>query len=148
MPDLTRQLLLSRLDVEARYIARIYQTAVNFDSTDGTWLYVSRFPTAPGWNKPEVEILLDVPPGYPAVAPEHFWTDKKLGTADGRTVAHWFGQGMSQNPERLNKGWGQFCIHLRSWVPASGRNLKAGDSFLTVLELISVVFNEQKKLFR
>lgn len=152
MSDLTKTLLLSRLDAEAGNIATKYRlsdvTDVKFDDEAGTWLYVSRFPTAPGWNMAEVEILLVVPLGYPAVAPEHFWTDKRLRTYEGRTVAHFFGEGTSENPEYLRKGWAKFCIHIRSWIPSSGKNLKAGDSLLTMLELISVVFNQQKQLFK
>src|SRR5664279_4700196 len=74
----------SRLQAEALLLAGRYG-GVAYDKMDGAWLHVARFPLPRGWNKPSVEILIDIPvgvPGYPSVAPQWFWTDRDLRTEE------------------------------------------------------------------
>ncbi|GAB2723826.1 DUF4189 domain-containing protein [Kitasatospora kifunensis] len=68
----------SRLQAEVQLLAQRYRE-VNFDQQDASWVHIGRFPVPGGWNRPQVEILIDVPhgnPGYPSVAPQWFWTDR------------------------------------------------------------------------
>lgn len=147
MPDFETQKRLARLNTEALYLARKYGV-VNYDRQDGTWLHIAHFPIGPGWNKTHVELLLDVPrgtPGYPQVAPTWFWTDRDLRTHDGRKVGHFFQEGSSHADHiHLDKGWGHYCVHVRAWHPSSGLSITQGDSFLTYVELIRVVFHDKK----
>lgn len=147
MADLETQKRLNRLNTEAIYLGRKYGV-VNYDRTDGTWLHIAKFPLGPGWNKSFVELLLDVPhasPGYPQIAPTWFWTDRDLATKDGRSIKHFFISGSSHADNiHLDKGWGHYCVHVRSWHPSSGFAITQGDSFLTYVELIRVVLHDKR----
>ena len=151
MTDLERQRRLSRLQTEALYLARKYG-AVNYDRQDGTWIHIAYFPIGPGWNKSFVELLLDIPhntPGYPQVAPSWFWTDRDLMTSEGRSIQHFFISGSSHaDTQHLEKGWGHFCVHVKSWHPSPGQAITRGDSLLTYVELIHRVFHDRQKLSR
>jgi hypothetical protein len=149
MGDFERQRRLGRLEAEVLYLSAFYQ-AVTFDDEDGTWVHIGQFPIGPLWNRPVVELLIDIPggtPGYPQVALEWFWTDKGLRTHSGKTVAHFFTDGSSYaDAEHLAKGWGHFCLHLDSWVPAPPSDLSKGHSLKSFLEVISLVFHSQLKV--
>ena len=147
MTDFETQRRLSRLQTEAVHLGHKFGT-INYDRQDGTWLHIARFPLGPGWNKTFVELLLDVPhgtPGYPQVAPTWFWTDRDLRTQDGRSINHFFIGGSSYADNiHLDKGWGHFCVHVKSWHPSSGFAITKGDSFLTYVELIRVVLHDKR----
>jgi len=147
--DLELQRRLGRLETEALYLAQRYGS-VNYDAQAGTWLYIERFPVGPGWDRTHVALLLDVPhgtPGYPQVSPTWFWTDRNLKTREGKPINHFFISASSHaNPRYLEKGWGHFCVHVKSWHPASGKNLLRGDSFLTYIELIRVILHDRRTL--
>jgi hypothetical protein len=149
MTDLERQRRLSRLETEALVLARQYRV-VNYDRQDGTWLHIKHFPVGPGWNKSDVELLLDIPhgtPGYPQVAPSWFWTDGDLRTREGQPIQHFFISDSSHaDAQHLEKGWGHFCVHVTSWRPAAVYALTRGDSLLTYAELIRVVFYDRRRL--
>lgn len=142
----------SRLKAEVHLLAQRYGR-VNFDTQDGTWVHISSFQVPPGWNKRRVEILIDIPPGnpgYPSVAPQWFWTDRDLTTADGRSISHFFTEGNASIADEnyTEKGWGHFCIHTETWRPASGFKLREGHSLLSYLDLISTVFRDRTRLAR
>lgn len=149
MADFETTKRVSRLDTESRALSRRYRS-VRYDKLDGAWLYIGGFTIPPGWNRSTIEVLIDVPhgtPGYPSVAPEWFWTDHDLKTDNGRSISHFFTQGSGHtNPQYLDKGWGHFCIHIKSWQPASGLNLASGHSLITYLNLIGTVFNDRRRL--
>jgi hypothetical protein len=146
MADMERARLLSRLQIEAIYLGKRFG-AVNYDQEDGTWLQIVRFSIDSGWNKSHVSLLLDVPTGYPQVAPKWFWTDIDLKTDRGTDIKHFFTAGSSHvDLQHRDKGWGHFCIHVQSWHPAPGRNLTQGDSLLTFVELIRTVFYDRQYL--
>lgn len=140
---------LSRLEAEVLLLARRYG-AVSYDRADGAWVYVERFPVPHGWNKSEVEILIDIPwssPGYPSVAPEWFWTDRDLKTSDNHSIGHFFTAGTAAgNGEYLDRGWGHFCVHLNEWRPAGASNPSSGHNLLSYLNLISMIFHDQRRL--
>lgn len=142
----------SRLQAEVHLLAQRYGE-VDFDKQDGTWVHIGSFAVPPGWNKQRVEILIDIPhgnPGYPSVAPQWFWTDRDLTTADGRAISHFFTSGGSNLADKsyTAKGWGHFCIHVQTWRPASGLRLREGHSLLSYLDLIAAVFRDRKTLAR
>jgi hypothetical protein len=150
MPFSEIELRKSRLKTEALSIGQRYGGDIRWDQNAATWFYIGRFPIGPGWNKTHVAILLDIPsgtPGYPQVAPQWFWTDRDLATQSDRPIGHFFVEGTSYaDRQHLDMGWGHFCIHVRSWHPSRAGNILAGDSLLTYLELISLVFRDQKTL--
>jgi hypothetical protein len=144
------------LEAEVLYLARRFGP-VRYDDQDATWLLIETFPIPTGWNKRQVSILVDVPagtPGYPQLAPQWFWTDRDLRTSLGQPIAHFFagaGTGGGTNQEHWQRGWGHFCLHVRSWHPVlatAQRDLRAGDSLLTYLELIAMVFHDRRTLAR
>ncbi|MFF7637045.1 E2/UBC family protein [Kitasatospora sp. NPDC008050] len=140
----------SRLQAEVQLIAQHYRE-VNFDTKDASWLHVGRFPVPRGWNRPHVEILIDVPhgnPGYPSVAPQWFWTDRDLRTSDGRSIQHFFTSADYSLADQsyLDKGWGHFCIHVTSWHSSNGLRLREGHTLLSYLDLIAAVFRDRKRL--
>lgn len=149
MTDVELQRRLSRLQNEAFYLARKYG-AVSYDRQDGTWLHIKRFPIGPGWSLSAIELLLDVPhgtPGYPQVAPAWFWTDRDLRTSGGRPIHHFFTAGSTVvDNQHLEKGWGHFCIHVKSWRPSPWNAIERGDSLLTYTELIRKVFYDRCRL--
>jgi hypothetical protein len=150
MADRELQRRLSRLQAEALLLGRKYRT-INYDRQDGTcWLHIAHFPVGPGWNKSIVELLLDIPhgtPGYPQVAPSWFWTDRDLMTNEGQPIKHFFVSGTSHaDAQHLEKGWGHFCVHVKSWRPSPGYAITHGDSLLTYVELIRKVFHDRQRL--
>src|SRR5579872_6433832 len=115
MADFALQERLSRLQAEALLLVRQYPS-VRFDRQDGAWVQVASVPVGPGWNKPAVDVMVDIPtgtPGYPRVPPSWFWTDHDLVPRDGRPVGHFFtgGQGFLVDQHHADRGWGHFCIH-------------------------------------
>lgn len=149
MADLATQARIERLRAEAPLVARRFGPA-RFDQSDGTWFLVDQFPIVQGWSQSQVAILLDIPsgtPGYPQVPLDYFWTDRELTTNDGRKIGHFFVEQYAGNDnEHYQKGWGHFCIHVRSWHPSPANDLSHGDSILTYLELIHAVFRDKKTL--
>jgi len=151
MNDVELQRRLSRLQNEALYLARRYGS-VRYDRQGGTWLHIEHFPIGSGWSFSAIELLLDIPhgtPGYPQVAPSWFWTDRDLKTSDGRSINHFFSTGSSvADSQHLDKGWGHFCVHVKSWRPSSWTAIERGDSLLTYTELVRKVFHDRQKLAR
>jgi hypothetical protein len=141
---------ISRLRKEAFELARRYGN-VRFDEIDGSWLFVEGFKLPRGWNKDQVNILIDVPwgsPGYPSVAPQWFWTDNDLKTSEGSSIGHFFTAGGSGHTraDYVELGWGHFCIHMNEWRPAGGIAVLDGHSLITYLDLIRAVFNDRRRL--
>jgi len=143
----------SRLQTEVLQLAERYGE-VTYDSTDGEWVHVSCFPLPPGWNKIEVEILIDIPhgrpAGYPIVAPDWFWTDRELRTNDGKSIKHFFTErGAYNNPtdrQYLDKGWGHFCVHLTEWRPVAGSRYREGHTLSSYLNLMALIFRDRGAL--
>lgn len=123
---------------------------VKYDKMDGAWLFIPTFDLPSGWNKSQVGVLIDIPwstPGYPSVAPQWFWTDEDLETADGQSIGHFFTSGTHGGAQEYrDQGWGHFCVHLNEWRPASGANWLSGHSLITYLDLIRAIFHDRQTL--
>jgi len=148
MSNLDTRRRINRLNQERIYIYRKYPTVETaIDKTDGQWIHITHFPIAHGWDRPEVELLIDIPaPGYPDIPPQWFWTDRNITTLDGRNISQFFDHFFHNNEKYASLGWGHFCVHIRgsgSWRPAS--NVIGGHSLLSYLNLISLVFRDQKR---
>lgn len=147
MSTLETRARVGRLRTEALKLAQTYGE-VDFDTTDGTWLHVPNFKLPTGWNFDVVSILIDIPtgvPGYPSVAPQWFWTNKSLRTSDGQPIGHFF-VNHADDQRYANQGWGHFCIHVNEWRPAPGNRWTHGHSLVTYLDLIRMVFRDQRTL--
>lgn len=141
-----------RLQTEILQLAGRYGE-VSYDTMDGAWVLVPRFPLPRGWNKRQVAILIDIPwgnPGYPTIAPDWFWTDRELRTSDGRGISHFFPEQRSYNNstdrEYLDKGWGHFCVHLTGWKSVSGSRYREGHTLLSYLNLMDLIFHDRGTL--
>jgi len=151
VPFSPTQMRVARLKAEARRVSYKFGVNVNYDNEDGTWFHVERLTLPPGWNRPFADILIDVPhgtPGYPQVAPQWFLTNSDLATSDGRPISRFFklGQHENVNAEDWEKGWGSFCMYLKSWKPLTGAAFDQGDTLVTYLQIIMQVFHDQKSL--
>lgn len=148
MTNFANQRRLRRIEAEVQQLLLPSYGAVHYDRLDGTWLHIEGFPIGPGWSKAHVEILLDIPagtPGYPQVPLRWFWTDRDLRTQDGRSIRHFFTSSDYTDDEHAAKGWGHFCVYANNWKPAPDHALMHGDSLLTYLELIRVIFSYDRQ---
>ncbi len=137
---------LGRLVTEKIHIEHKYRD-VSIDEEAAKWVKLDFFPLPTGWNKTHTQIMIDIPngtPGYPQVMPHWFWADKDLKVKDsnGREwdVDHFF------ETDNAKRDFAHFCIHLNQWQPGPGLMLPQGDSLLSFLAAIEVVFLDATKL--
>lgn len=97
-----------------------------------TWLIIERWPLPPGWNKTEIRLLIQIPPGYPVTPPDNFWTDDDLCLAGGGEPGNVMG--FIELDERR---WRQFSYHAATaeWQPHAEPT--RGHNLLTFLEAVA-----------
>ena len=139
----------NRLAAEAAFLERNRNYGQpDYDDKLATWLFVPSLPIGNGWNVSTVSILINVPyegaKGYPHLPPSWFWTDKDLTTSDGRALAHFFPA--DGNSEYAHKGWGHFCLKLKTWNPRIDIFFAQGDSLISFLEALEVAFHERPRV--
>jgi len=95
------------------------------------WILFKEFKLPSGWNKDVTELLILIPPGYPATPPDNFYTSTGLKTSAGAQPGSY-----SEPVPQIGKQWGQFSYHLDGeWHPAS--DIFKGDNLQTfVLKVI------------
>jgi hypothetical protein len=126
---------------EAWHLGQWYRTDVEYDDEDGQWVHIACFPLPPGWDRPAIGLMLELPNGYPLLPPEGFYVDRNLRTVRGHGIDHFFERQSRLNPY-ASRGWGWFCIHLdrRAWRPTG--DVRRGDNLLRVAVLIQTVMAE------
>jgi hypothetical protein len=139
---------LSRLTAEAAFLERNRNYGkVEYDDKGATWFSVASLPIGREWSVSTVSILINIPsgtPGYPHLPPSWFWTDKDLKTSDGRDLAHFFpADGKS---EYADKGWGHFCLKMKTWQPRTDIFFAQGHSLISFLEALEVAFHERPRV--
>lgn len=90
------------------------------------WLLFKEFPLPSGWNRQNTELLIVIPPGYPATPPDNFYVQNGFRLQDGRTAG-----GYSENQSICGGSWGQFSYHAQSWNPCA--DFRDGDSLFTFI---------------
>lgn len=92
------------------------------------WVIIKRWLLPGGWNKPEIAVLVRIPPGYPITPPDNFYADDDLRLADGRVPGN-----ASPNCTFGDRQWLQFSYHVEAadWRPQA--DLLQGHNLLTFL---------------
>jgi len=106
---------------------------LDWDYEDYTWVYIKRFKMPPGWSKSYSQLLIEIPLGYPSIAPSRFYADKKMHDKKGFSASHYFTENTGLNPY-AHLGWAWLCIHVLDWNPRT--DVRRGDNLLTVCKLI------------
>lgn len=76
------------------------------------WFRIGDFPLPPGWNRESTDLLVIVPPGYPATPPDNFFVKPGLRTAAGAQPGNY-----TEGHSVLGESWAQFSFHIEGWVP-------------------------------
>jgi len=90
------------------------------------WIIFKQFCMPHGWRQEEIELLIVIPPGYPATPPDNFYVRDGLRLADGAPPSNY-----SEGQNILGGRWAQFSFHAKSWNPDPDR--EKGDSILTFM---------------
>lgn len=92
---------------------------------EGEWLVVPRWPLPPGWSVPASDLLIIIPPGYPATSPDSFYVGNEVALAGGREPSN-----SSANQQVLQRLWRFFSWHIDdTWRPQADH--RRGDNLLT-----------------
>lgn len=90
---------------------------------DLAWFIVPHWTLRNGWNKVQTQLLVFIPPGYPATPPDNFYADGDLLLASGSKP------GSADLEAQIGKSWLRFSYHVEAgdWkphaVPTDGHNL-------------------------
>lgn len=90
------------------------------------WMLFRKFPLPQGWNRESTELLVIIPPGYPATPPDNFFVRNGLRTASGSPPGNY-----SENQSVLSGSWAQFSFHAQEWNPSP--DPAVGDGLLTFM---------------
>jgi len=96
---------------------------------DATYLLVHEMALPSGWNRSSTDLLVLVPPGYPATPPDNFFVPAGFRLGNDQPPAN-YAEGTSINEQQ----WGQFSFHSQEWNPTSEPD--EGDNLLTYFVLI------------
>ena len=96
------------------------------------YIIFKHFRLPPGWNRPETELLVFIPAGYPLTRPDNFYVSSGLRLESGQMPGNF-----SENQQQLNRTWAVFSVHIEGeWNPnvdlLMGHNLTS--YMLTVVE--------------
>ncbi len=149
MVDWEQKKRIGRLETETIFLENSKRYGrVTFDTVNGAWVKIGRFPVGDQYNLRYVQILIDIPthsPGYPQISPDWFWIDEDLRTKNGKEIKNLqFNDSIPQHQKYRMKGWAHFSFHLRSWNPKSGRGTEftRGDSLVSFLRAIEGMFHD------
>jgi Prokaryotic E2 family E len=101
-------------------------------AADRSWLIIRRYRLPRGWNEPETQVLILIPPGYPQTPPDNFYADLDLrlaGEGDRRA------EGGTDGPTHEGRQWQQFSWHFvetAEWQPHT--DIEQGHNLLTFLD--------------
>ncbi len=119
-----------RLGAEIALVRRNYPD-VEVDPA-GAWVMLPVWELPGGWSLVETMLLIVVPPGYPATAPDNFYTNDDLRLAAGGEPGN---SGRSQTI--AGRVWRVFSWHVDGqWRPRP--DVVTGDNLLTYLEACRV----------
>ncbi len=124
----------SRIHDEISIIS--YRFPVQFDEYNLDYISIKKFPLNHKFNYLDTTLLIKIPVQYPFSPPEHFYLKKGL-LYKGASPEHYFQDAGFNDLDSL--GWSKYCLHVKSWKPNS--DIISGDSLITFLELIKLVFD-------
>jgi hypothetical protein len=128
----------ARLQKEITIIS--HRFPILFDENNLSYISVTNFPLNSQFNFSSTTLLLKIPVQYPYTPPEHFYLKKGL-LYNGKSPVHYF-QSAGFN-DLSDLGWSKYCLHTKSWKPTS--DILSGDSLITFLELIKLVFDNLER---
>lgn len=101
------------------------------------WVLIKNWQLPPGWNKPETNVLVFVPPGYPVTPPDNFFADNDLRLSSGRQPGN-----TTPNQSHQGSQWLQFSYHVEKadWKPHA--DILQGHNLLTFLTGVSKRLSE------
>ena len=91
------------------------------------WVIIHRWPLPAGWSVPQTDLLIIIPPGYPATSPDSFYVGNEVALEGGREPTN--SSGRQQVLQRL---WRFFSWHIDDrWQPNA--DCARGDNLLTYI---------------
>jgi len=117
-----------------------YTYPVLYEEGKLSYLAIKNFLLNSNFNLTSTTLLIKIPPKYPFTPPEHFYLKKGL-LYKGKSPTHYF-QNAGFN-DLSEEGWSKFCLHVKSWKPS--KDIISGDSLITFLELIQIVFDNLER---
>jgi hypothetical protein len=103
--------VIERWKVELELVESSYgsvQTGPNVE-----WFIIPRWPLPRGWSKPETDLLVLIPPGYPVTPPDNFYVDGDL-RVDSAGMP-----GSASHESQVDRQWLRFSWHVEGgdWSP-------------------------------
>jgi hypothetical protein len=96
------------------------------------WFVIQNWSLGDGWNKTQIRVLVQIPPGYPTTQPDNFFCDSDLRLKCGAQP------GNTSYTNIQNLQWLQFSYHfvdIADWQPHS--EIVKGHNMLTFLQGIN-----------
>jgi len=118
--------MIERRKQELELVRRDYGEISVGDNLE--WVLIRRYKLPPGWSKPETDILILIPSGYPMTPPDNFYADNDLRLANNGQPGN-----TSPNSAQGDRQWLQFSYHVETsdWKPHA--DLLMGHNLLTFL---------------
>jgi hypothetical protein len=114
--------MLERIEAEIKLLRRRY-VDVEY-SCSGNHVVIRGLALPFGWNCELTDVLVLIPPGYPATPPDNFFVPSGLRLCNGEVPTNY-----SEAANINDRQWGQFSFHSQEWNPAS--NPEEGDNLVT-----------------
>jgi hypothetical protein len=94
---------------------------------DLSWFIITCWALPHGWSKPQTQVLILVPSGYPVTPPDNFYVDEDLRLAGGAMP------GSTSPDSQAGRQWLRFSYHIESgdWKPHA--DPEKGHNLLTFL---------------
>ena len=117
-----------RLKQEIELVKKMYESVET--DPECMWVIIKNIPLPHGWNCDQVDILIKIPSGYPATAPDNFSAESKLRLENGGRPNR------AKNDEAVGgRDWIMFSFHFDSaeeWQPDA--DIEKGHNLLTYIE--------------
>ena len=108
--------------------------------------WVNRRPDSPLYNTNYTPLLIEIPAGYPSVAPTNFYAEQQL-QCGADFIGHYFDHPNTLSANKYtNKGWAWLCIHVNAWDYKT--NVAKGDNLLTICKLIYDILSDKRNARR
>jgi hypothetical protein len=130
---------------------------IEWDTDEFRWIMIQKFRLPKGWVNRRLDspfygtiytpLLIEIPVGYPSVAPQNFYSEQQLQCGTD-FISHYFdrpGTGTSQN-KYTDKGWAWLCVHVLAWECKT--NLTKGDTLLTICRIIFDILSDKSNARR
>ncbi len=99
--------------------------AVEHDGNGG-WVLLQDVALPAGWDRACIDVLVLIPPGYPATPPDNFFVPAGFRLGSGQSPSNY-----SESQSLIGGQWGQFSFHAQEWNPAA--NVEDGDNLGTFM---------------